>query len=271
MATERDYILGTHQAELERLGLQHRIWRSNALQAWRSAGFSSGQTILDIGSGPGYASLDLAGIVGSAGRVLAVDRSRLFLDALNEQNARLGVANIETLELDLDEEPLPAVQADGAWSRWVFCFVREPRLLLEKVRDALRPGGTFVSYEYFDYSTWRLSPRSAPFEEFVATVMKSWRANGGEPDIGLDLPIWLPQSGFKIQSVRPIVEVVGPSDFFWQWPKAFVEIGTERLEGVGYMTGDQAAKVRESFSEAELNPHALVITPAVLEIIAVRQ
>ncbi len=25
--TDRDYVLGTHDEELERLGLQHRVWR----------------------------------------------------------------------------------------------------------------------------------------------------------------------------------------------------------------------------------------------------
>lgn len=271
MTVERDYILGTHQAEVDRLGLQHRVWRSNALDAWRRAGFSPGQTILDIGCGPGHASLDLSGIAGPAGRVVAIDRSRRFLDTLNDQSTRLGLSNIESFELDLDEDPLPDVEADGAWSRWVFCFVRKPRLLLSKVHNALRPGGTFVMLEYIHYETWRLTPRSLAFEEFVTTVMRSWRANGGEPDIGLDLPIWLRQSGFRIQSLRPIVEVVGPGDYFWQWPKAFVEIGTERLVGTGHLTEDQAINVRASFAEAESNPQALVVTPAVIEIIAVRE
>jgi hypothetical protein len=48
--------------------------------------------------------------------------------------------------------------------------------------------------------------------------MKSWRASGGEPDVGLDLPRWLSQLGFEIRSLLPIVDVIRPSDFTWQWP-----------------------------------------------------
>src|SRR6266513_624084 len=55
-AAERDYVLGTHDDEVARLGLQHRVWRPRALDAWRRAQFTRGQTILDIGCGPGYAS-----------------------------------------------------------------------------------------------------------------------------------------------------------------------------------------------------------------------
>jgi hypothetical protein len=34
--------------------------------------------------------------------------------------------------------------------------------------------------------------------------MKSWRATGGEPDIGLDLPRWLEELDFDIRELRPI-------------------------------------------------------------------
>ena len=74
--TEKDYVLGTNAEEISRLGLQHRVWRPRALDAWRRAGFRAGQVILDIGAGPGYAALDLAEIVGPTGKVIALERSR---------------------------------------------------------------------------------------------------------------------------------------------------------------------------------------------------
>ena len=271
MAKERDYVLGTHEAEVERLALQHRIWRSKALDAWRRAGFTVGQTLLDVGSGPGFASVDLAGIAGSEGRVVAVDRSQHFLETLRQRGAEQNLRNIETFELDLDQDALPEVQADGAWARWVFSFVRHPRELLEKIQIALKPGGKLVLHEYFDYETWKLAPKSEIFEEFVRTVMTSWRASGGEPDIALSLAVWLQELGFEIHSTRPHIEVIGPSDIFWQWPKAFIETGAERLVGLGYLTAAQAAAIRDAFLSAEADPNSLVVTPAVLEIIAVRR
>src|SRR5437667_12597218 len=80
--SERDYVLGTHDEELLRLGLQHRVWRPRALDAWRRAGFTVGQTLIDVGCGPGYAAVDLAEIVGPSGRIIALDRSQRFLAAL---------------------------------------------------------------------------------------------------------------------------------------------------------------------------------------------
>ena len=265
---EQDYVLGTHDAELERLGLQHRVWRPRASDAWRRAGYTAGRTLLDVGCGPGYASLDLAGIVGREGLVIAIDRSRRYLDALEAAARARGLTNIETHELDLDERPLPDVRADGAWSRWVYAFVREPRRVLEGVAGALAPGGAMVLHEYVDYRAWRVSPRSAEFESFVSEVMASWRDSGGEPDIALDLPRWLQALGFELREVRPITELARPGDFVWQWPRAFFAIGLDRLVELGRVDAARADTMRRAFAETEATPGAFALTPTVLEIVA---
>src|SRR5215210_1193588 len=101
--SERDYILGTDDDEVERLGLQHRVWRPQMLDAFRRAGIGPGAHVVDVGAGPGFASADLAEIVGPAGQVLALERSRRFLDALDARARRLGLANIEAREQDVAE------------------------------------------------------------------------------------------------------------------------------------------------------------------------
>ena len=73
MAAERDYVLGTHEEELARLGLQHRVWRPVALDCWQRAGITVGKRVLDVGAGPGYAAIDLAEIVGPTGEVVALN------------------------------------------------------------------------------------------------------------------------------------------------------------------------------------------------------
>jgi SAM-dependent methyltransferase len=271
MSAERDYVLGTHDEEIERLGLQHRVWRPRVLDAWRRAGFTRGQTVLDVGCGPGHATLDLAEIVAPGGRVVAVDRSRRFLGALETAARSRGLDGIETREQDLDLAELPATGADAAWSRWAIAFVRDPRGLVGRIARALRPGGVFVSHEYFDYRTWRLVPRSEEFERFVALVMEVWRGSSGEPDIGLDLPRWLVEAGFEIRSLRPIVDVVTPASFVWHWPQSFVEVGLRRLVDLRRITGERAAAVLEVVAARQADPAALMVTPGLLETIAVRR
>src|SRR5207247_9584860 len=112
-------------------------------------------------------------------------------------------------------------------------FVKRPERLLERAARSLRPGGRMVVHEYVDYRAWRLSPRRAEFEAFVDEVVESWRASGGEPDVGLDLPRWLGALGFELETLEPLVDVARREDYVWQWPSAFVEGGIQRLVDLG--------------------------------------
>jgi SAM-dependent methyltransferase len=267
---EKEYVLGTHDEEVGRLALQHRVWRPQVTAAWNRAGFAPGHTILDVGCGPGYASADLAGIVGRAGRVVAIDRSRRFLEVLESGRRKLGLHQISACELDVDTARLPGVTADGAWCRWIFAFVERPYDLLKEIGERLKPRGALVVHEYFDYSTWRTAPRCLEVEEFVGAVMESWRANGGEPDVGLRFGPWLDELGFEIREFRPLIFAVRPNDGLWQWLEAFLDVGRRRLVELGFLTPERGDAIREAFTAFAASPAARMITPGVLEIQAVR-
>jgi SAM-dependent methyltransferase len=268
---DRDYVLGTHDAEIERLGVQHRVWRPRMLDACRRAGLTVGRTAVDLGCGPGYATLDLAEIVGSSGHVHALDRSDRFLAALAARLRAQGISHVSTYGRDLDEEGWPEIHADLVWCRWVAAFVRRPRALVDRMRGLVRPGGRVVMHEYLDYSAWRLLPDAPEFEAFVDAVIAAWRQAGGEPNIGRDLPGWLEEAGFHVDDLRPIVDVVSPTDFIWQWGRAFVEVGLERLVAIGVMTKPRAADIWGDFLTREASPHVRMATPTVLEILATRR
>jgi hypothetical protein len=152
----------------------------------------------------------------------------------------------------------------------VFAFLTQPRDLVRRLAAGVRKGGSVVIHEYFDYSTWRFAPRVVELEDFVRATVTSWRESGGEPNIGLDLPSWLLQSGFEIVSTTPLIEVVRPIDFMWQWPRQFLEPYTYRLVESGHLDATRASEIRAAVAAAERRPEMLMITPAVLEIVAVR-
>ncbi|HUO78639.1 MAG TPA: methyltransferase domain-containing protein [Steroidobacteraceae bacterium] len=265
---ERDYLLGTHDAELERLGLQHRLWRARVLEAWRRARLGPGQTVLDVGAGPGYAALDLAEIVGRSGRVVALERSRRFLDALVARAAARGLAQLEVRETDVVSGEFGVAGADAAWCRWLLCFVSDPRAVLARIRAALRPGGVAVFHEYLDYRAWALSPPCPPHERFVGQVIASWRAEGGEPDVGRSLLGQLIEAGFRIEGTRLHVEFIAPDDPFWAWPVAYVEVGSARFVELGLMSAPEAHELIAAVRAAEARPETRMLTPPVLEVIA---
>ena len=92
---ERDYVLGTHDDEIYRLGFQHRVWRPRALDAWARARIGDGCKVIDFGAGPGFATMDLAEMVGPNGQVHALERSRRFLDTLEAQAKARGFTQVK--------------------------------------------------------------------------------------------------------------------------------------------------------------------------------
>jgi ubiquinone/menaquinone biosynthesis C-methylase UbiE len=116
VAEERGYLLGTDDDELARLGFQHQLWAADAAAAWARAGFGPGQSLLDVGCGPGYATLDLARLAGPAGSVHGVDVSERFVAHLRARAAALGARNVTAQLLDLAAGDLPASAFDGAYA-----------------------------------------------------------------------------------------------------------------------------------------------------------
>lgn len=263
MSGETDYVLGTHAAELERLGVQHRVWRPVVLDAWKRAGLTSGHRALDIGAGPGYATADLAEIVGPRGKVVALERSPQFVDAIRARH----LPNVEAHQLDVMEQEWPGGDYDFAWDRWVATFVADPGALIAKLASALRSGGVAVFHEYTHYETFQLIPPHAAHEEFRREVVKAWRASGGEPNVGAQIPALLPEHGFVIRSLRPHVFCVRPSDEMWQWPATFVDIYAPRLEEENGLDDSFVDNVRSAMRDAEAHDRWMM-TPLVVEIIA---
>jgi SAM-dependent methyltransferase len=264
---DRDYVLGTHAEELERLGVQHRAWRPVVLECWKNAGIKSGSRVLDIGAGPGYATVDLAEIVGSSGHVVAVERSTNFVNAIRARS----LANVDVQEIDLMTDELPAGPFDFSWCRWVLCFVSNPELAVKKIAGVLRKGGRAIFHEYGHYTTWKFFPRRNALEEFRSHVIASWRESGGEPDIGLRLPSWLARHGFNICTISPRIFCLTPTDLMWQWPSQFIQVHLLRLQELGKIDSKFANKVRTELAAAEKDETSFMLTPLVLEIVAEKQ
>ncbi len=266
MEQDRSYVIGTHDAEIARLGVQHRVWRASVLDFWRLGGMTEGMTVIDAGCGPGHATLDLAEIVGPAGRVIALERSRRFLDALEEQARRRGLSNIRTVETDLADFDWESVSADILWCRWVLAFVPDPAPVVRGMARALKPGSVALFHEYYDYASWRLAPHSALFEDYVARIIARWRATGGEPDIALQLPSFLAEAGLAVEATRPVVFAAAMTDFASRWPMGFAREYLPSMVENGGVTADEARAIAGTLSDYEANPNARVITPGVLQI-----
>lgn len=266
-----EYVLGTQDAELRRLGFQHRLWSKQAAEAWEMARFRPGHHLLDVGCGPGFATTDLAQLVGERGRVLGVDVSERFISFLKARAAAIGLSQVEAEVGDVQSLNLPDASFDGAYVRWVLCFVSQPDRVIRAVARALKPGGVFVLQDYYYYRGLSICPSKPVVRKVVEAVDQSWRMRGGDPDIGKRLPTMLRQAGFEVTRIEPLVRAARPDTALWQWPTTFFVNYLPVLIEAGLITRAEADEWNEHWADRTADPASAFITPPMLSIIAVRR
>jgi len=99
-------------------------------------------------------------------------------------------------------------------------FVPEPERAIERVAAALRPGGTVVALEYFQFQSIALHPHGEAFARTYAAVHRLISDAGGDPDLGGRLPALLAESSFEVADVRAELRVGRPGDPLWRWLEA---------------------------------------------------
>lgn len=265
---EAGYVLGTHDAELARLGLQHRLWTAQAFAIWERAGIEPGSTVLDVGCGPGFTSFDLAGLVTSRGKVLALDESARFIAHVKKECEARNVAQIDARVCDVQKIELPEASVDAAYNRWVLCFVPDPAAVIAGVAHALRPNGVFAMQEYMNYGEMLFAPESAALRKGIDAVVAAWRKRGGDPNMGLRLPALLAQHGFELEEIRPLHRLARPGTQFWHWPTIFFKNFLPLLvEQEALPQADCEAFMRE-WETRSRDPNAFFCSPPMIEIIA---
>lgn len=268
MGIEKEYILGTEKAELHRLGLQHQVWSEEARRAWNKAEFSMGQTILDLGSGPGFCSMELGYIVGDSGKVIAVDQSRTFIDFLKNQAAAHGL-NIDARCTSFDEMKLIDYSLDGVFSRWALAWIDNPEEIIDKIAAAMAPGAVFVAHEYYDWQTLQSEPSLPNIKKGIKACFKSFSQSDGDINIGKKLPGMLFDAGLEVLSIRPMTKIAVPDELTWEWPKTFFTNYFAKLIPV-YLSEKEYEDILLDIEELEDMDGSSILCPTMVEVIAVK-
>jgi len=264
------YLLGTHAAELERLRVQHALWRPLAQEGWRRAGLIPGERVLDLGAGPGFAAHDLAHWVGPTGLVLALERSPVYVAAGRELARQQGLAHLRWHEHDLLRDPLPAAGFDLAWMRWVAMFLPDLEPLLIQLPQALRPGGRLVVHEYMHWDSFGLHPHGNAVARFGQAVQRSFREAGGDPDVNRRLPSLLAARGFRIDALTPVPVLGAEGSMAASWMQRFVAVYASQLIDRGLWTSDDQQEAEAEIATAAHDPGSYWVGPTVLELQATR-
>src|ERR1700751_3372248 len=100
----------------------------------------TGQTVLDIATGPGEPALTLAARVGPEGKVFGIDPAQEMVDAARRATDRLGFRNAQFEVAAADHLPFPAETFDAVVSRFGVMFFPSPVDAVREMLRVLKPG-----------------------------------------------------------------------------------------------------------------------------------
>src|SRR5215213_11270242 len=100
-----------------------------------------GERVLELACGPGGVGIAAARLVGPGGEVVLSDIVPEMTEIAAVRAAALGLGNVRTLTLDLDDLAQPDQAYDVVLCREGLMFARDPAHALAGIRRVLRPGG----------------------------------------------------------------------------------------------------------------------------------
>src|SRR5262245_5106496 len=146
-------------------------------------GLAAGQTVCDIGAGPGYFALRAARRVGATGRVFAVDVEPRILDVLRARIEKSGLRNV-TPVLGLAADPLlPPKSCDLVLVVDTYHHFPERPKYLARLTGLLRPGGRLANVDWHKRQTAIGPPldHRVDRDEFLADAAKAGLRVVAEP------------------------------------------------------------------------------------------
>ena len=122
-------------------------------------------TALDVGCGPGTATLPLARRVGPGGSVTGVDLTAPMVAWAERHAAKEGVTNVRFLVADAEDlGELPEAGFDVAVSNFAVIFAPDPVRVVAEVARVVKPGGVFA------LSAWQPEGAMAELRVLTASI-----------------------------------------------------------------------------------------------------
>jgi SAM-dependent methyltransferase len=184
------YTHGHHESVLR----SHRWRTAENSAAYLLPYLSAGQTVLDVGCGPGTITADLADLV-APGRVTALEVTDAALDIARAEIARRGLTTVDFAIGDVHTLDLPDGGFDVVHAHQVLQHLGDPVAALREMGRVAKPGGV-VAVRDSDYAAFTWFPELPELDEWLDLYERVARGNGGEPDAGRRLLSWAHAAGF---------------------------------------------------------------------------
>lgn len=218
--------------------------------------------VLDVGSGPGTITADLAARVAA---VTAVEQTEEALALTAEEIGRRGLTNVNLVVADVHELGLPDDSFDVVHAHQVLQHVADPVVALGEMRRVCRPGG-LVAARDADHEAITWFPDDPVLDRWRLLVRTVHRDTSGEPDAGRRLLAWAHAAGFD--QVTPSAATwcfATPEDReYWggMWERRILESAvTDRLLASGLSDPAELREISAAWRRWAEHPDGWLMLP----------
>lgn len=145
---------------------------------------SPGLSVLDVGSGPGYTTLELGRRVGATGRVIGVDINQTFVARANARAREQGLTQVSFQQAEFPPLPFSADTFDRVLCKNVLEYVDSAEATITEIARVTKPSGKVVLIDS-DWDMLALDVNDEALHDRILRAVKT--AATREPRIGRKL------------------------------------------------------------------------------------
>jgi SAM-dependent methyltransferase len=214
-SVRKPYHLGNTDAEHERLIRQARRLAPVTERFFREAGIESGQRVLDLGAGVGDVAMLAANIVGSTGKIVAIERDSRTINRARSRAAEAGLHNIDFVQTDIEKYSADS-SFDALVGRYVLQFLSDPVTTLRSIVALVRPGG-IVAFQEGSWAPFLALSSHLPLWSAAVSLLHEAGCRAGiDLEMGPALHRAFREAGLPAPHMRLEMEL-GCDDDFTRW------------------------------------------------------
>jgi len=242
----------------------HRTRTAENSAAYLLPYLKPGLRLLDVGSGPGTITADLAQLV-SPGRVVALEASDDVLAPTRAEVERRGCDNVDYVVGDVHALDLPDDSFDVVHAHQVLQHVADPIQAVRETVRVCRPGGVVAARDG-DYGAFTWYPASEDLDRWRLLYMAAARANGGEPEAGRYLLAWAHAAGCENVEASASVWCYGDPATRGEWGQMWADRITksaiaEQLVSSDLATRDDLDQISDAWIAWAEDPDGWLMVP----------
>lgn len=207
-----DYLLGSSDAEHERLIRQARHMAPFTERFFRDAGIGPGQRVLDLGSGVGDVAMLVGKLVGPSGEVVGIERDERSLGLAMARAKEGRQDNVSFIRSDITQISINK-SFDAVVGRFILQFVPNPVGVLQSVVPLLKPGGIVAFQEPSFAAFVHLCPHLRLWSAGAMLIYETGRRAGVNPEMGFALHGAFQEAGLPAPKMHIDVPLGSDPDF----------------------------------------------------------